>query len=307
MANFVDIILVSKSRNFFRSIRLSTGLTIVGIIIFALIFISTVVLSIYNIHRAYSSVEFRYQENENKQLLRKLDSLEHYLSLSESKFNQYIVQDIRERTYWQMAYIHPDVWSMGIGGKKYKPINKTVSEHINRKLNEIYETLDILKGKYMLRKSSLVQLYQKQNKEFQLWSHIPSINPIPGRRIGSGFGYRVDPIDKKTIRMHWGVDIGAPKGTLIYATADGVVSYVGWNHGYGLMVDIDHGYGFRTRYAHCSSVCVKVGDVVKRGQAIARVGNTGRTTCPHLHYEVHVSGVKVNPVKYITVAATITD
>ncbi|OPX17812.1 hypothetical protein BXT86_04580 [candidate division WOR-3 bacterium 4484_100] len=307
MGNFIDIILISKRRNFQRNIRLSFGLAVAGVVIFVVLFISTLTLFIYNIQRTYSHFELQQQEVEHEKLLRKLDSLRQYLKYTEDRFNSFIAQDNRERTYWQMAYIHPDIWSMGIGGKKYKPISESISNCINRRLDEIYESLDILKGKCMLRKTSLVQLYQKQQKDFQLWSHIPSINPVPGHRIGSGFGYRVDPIDKKTIRMHWGVDIGAPKGTLIYATADGVVSYVGWNHGYGLMVDIDHGYGFRTRYAHCSSILVKPGDFVKRGQAIARVGATGRTTCSHLHYEVHVSGVKVNPAKYISFASNIID
>ena len=130
---------------------------------------------------------------------------------------------------------------------------------------------------------------------------------MPGRSICSGFGKRVDPIDKKTVKMHWGIDIGAPRGTLIYASADGVVSWTGWNGGYGWTVDIDHGFGFKTRYAHCQTMLVKEGNVVRRGQAIATVGSTGRSISPHLHYEVEVSGMKVNPKHYINHSSVVFD
>jgi murein DD-endopeptidase MepM/ murein hydrolase activator NlpD len=89
--------------------------------------------------------------------------------------------------------------------------------------------------------------------------------------------------------------------------ADGVVSYIGWNGGYGHTLDIDHGFGFRTRYAHCQRILVEKGDFVKRGQIIAKVGNTGRSIAPHLHYEVHVSGVKVNPKPYIDLSSVVID
>ncbi|GAI17727.1 unnamed protein product [marine sediment metagenome] len=107
--------------------------------------------------------------------------------------------------------------------------------------------------------------------------------------------------------MHWGIDIGAPRGTNILASADGVVSYIGWNVGYGHTLDIDHGFGFRTRYAHCQRILVEKGDFVKRGQVIAAVGSTGRSIAPHLHYEVHISGVKVNPKPYIDLSSVVID
>lgn len=107
--------------------------------------------------------------------------------------------------------------------------------------------------------------------------------------------------------MHWGVDIGAPRGTNIHVTADGVVSSASWHSGYGLTVEVNHGFGYKTRYGHCQRILVKKGDVVKRGQVIAAVGNTGRSIAPHLHYEVHVSGVKVNPRSYIDVSNVVFD
>jgi hypothetical protein len=231
--------------------------------------------------------------------MKKLDSLHRELDNLNSQFDVFIEEDDRQRSFWQMAHIHPDIWSMGVGGNKPLNHNGNLSKKTKLILESMYEAIDVLKGKCYLRNVSVRDIQDQISSKHMLWSHIPSINPVPGYTLGSGFGYRRDPINKKILKMHWGVDIGAPRGTNILAAADGKVSHTGWNSGYGLCIDIDHGYGFRTRYAHCNSIIVKEGDIVSRGQVIATVGSTGRTVAPHLHYEVHVSGVKVNPAPYI--------
>ncbi len=116
--------------------------------------------------------------------------------------------------------------------------------------------------------------------------------------ISSGFGSRRDPFTGRQA-FHEGVDIAVWYGTPVLATAEGVVTYAGWRTGYGYTVDIDHGYGFKTRYAHNGEVLVSVGQEVKRGDVIAKSGNSGRSTGPHLHYEVHVNGVPKNPLEFI--------
>lgn len=139
-----------------------------------------------------------------------------------------------------------------------------------------------------------------RNKE-KLLAAIPAIQPVSNRdlnRIASGFGYRVDPVYKDT-RMHKGLDFTAPIGTPIYATADGVVRESGFNTGgYGINVVIYHGYGYETLYAHMVRTKAKVGQRVKRGEVIGYVGNSGKSTGPHCHYEVHRNGVPVDPVYY---------
>lgn len=272
-----------------------------------LIIVSTIILSSYNAKEIFAEFNTRKSQQENDLLLSKLDSLSNVITETQKSFNEHIAQDNRQRTYWQMAYVHPDIWSMGIGGSDVRLPEEALSDRANGILNQVYESLDVLKGKCELRKTSLTDIDRNVEKKLYLWSHIPSINPVPGRHLGSGFGYRVDPIDKRTIKMHWGVDIGAPVGTDILAAADGVISYTGWNRGYGLCIDVDHGFGFKTRYAHCNCILVKVGDLVKRGDVIAEVGATGRVTCSHLHYEVHVSGVKVDPKPYIDVTSVVVD
>jgi murein DD-endopeptidase MepM/ murein hydrolase activator NlpD len=139
-----------------------------------------------------------------------------------------------------------------------------------------------------------------RNKE-KLLAAIPAIQPVSNRdlnRIASGFGYRVDPVYKDT-RMHKGLDFTAPIGTPIYATADGVVRESGFNTGgYGINVVIYHGYGYETLYAHMVRTKAKVGQRVKRGEVIGYVGNSGKSTGPHCHYEVHRNGIPVDPVYY---------
>ena len=128
---------------------------------------------------------------------------------------------------------------------------------------------------------------------------VPSAKPIrTSVAFTSGFGVRSDPF-RGGAAMHAGIDLAGPIGTPIYATADGVVARGEWANGYGNLVEIDHGRGIATRYGHLSAILVHAGDRVKRGQVIARMGSTGRSTGSHLHYEVRLDGHAVNPVPYL--------
>ncbi|WP_298674595.1 M23 family metallopeptidase [uncultured Sphingomonas sp.] len=128
---------------------------------------------------------------------------------------------------------------------------------------------------------------------------IPSVQPVEHLNFSSNFGVRSDPF-RRTAAMHAGVDIPGPVGTPIYATADGVVSHADRLGGYGNMIEIDHGKGIATRYGHLSKILVSDNMRVKRGQLIALMGSTGRSTGPHLHYEVRIDGHAVNPVPFLT-------
>ena len=147
----------------------------------------------------------------------------------------------------------------------------------------------------------LNSVFAKQQDRLFFWSSLPSIWPTRGwvtstfgdlrsfRRIARGYSGR----------LHEGIDIAGPYGTPIMASGDGIVTYTGYRSGYGNMVMVDHGNGISTVYAHCSAVFVEEGKRVNRGMIIAAIGNTGRSTGPHLHYEIHVDGVPVNPLNYI--------
>ncbi len=195
--------------------------------------------------------------------------------------------------------ISDDIRKAGTGGvDKY-----TALEQLSRgeNLAELHTKLDNMSAQYKVQEDSYNKLIKMAKNKSAMLASIPAIQPIPNknlRRIASGFGYRVDPI-YKTRKMHKGMDFTAPRGTKIYATGDAVVKTVKharW--GYGSHILLDHGYGYTTLYGHMSRTKVKQGQKVKRGQLIGLVGSTGKSTGPHLHYEVRKNGTAVNPVGY---------
>ncbi len=167
--------------------------------------------------------------------------------------------------------------------------------------NRDYAMLSIRVDKIMtesnLREQGVLELWESLSERQSLMNAMPSVRPVNGW-FTSKFGYRLSPFSGLPM-MHNGADIAATPGAPVYAPADGVVSYVGYDSGYGNLVSIDHGYGVVTRYGHNSRVYVKVGQKIKRRDIIAAVGNTGRSTGPHLHYEIRVSGVPVDPQNYV--------
>jgi murein DD-endopeptidase MepM/ murein hydrolase activator NlpD len=134
---------------------------------------------------------------------------------------------------------------------------------------------------------------------------VPSSKPVSTATYTSGYGVRSDPF-RGAAAMHAGIDLAAPSGTPIYATADGVVDRAEWSGGYGNLVEIDHGKGLQTRFGHLSRILVHPGDRVTRGQVIALMGSTGRSTGSHLHYEVRIDGHAVNPVPFLQSADYVT-
>lgn len=156
-----------------------------------------------------------------------------------------------------------------------------------------------LRMAYQLKSFNAIENMVK-NKE-KLIAAIPSIQPISNRnlnRVASGFGYRIDPIYKDR-RLHAGLDFTAPIGTPIYAAADGVIKDAGFNTGgYGNRVVVNHGFGYETLYAHMVRIKARVGTRVKRGEVIGYVGSTGKSTGPHLHYEVHKNGTQLDPIYF---------
>lgn len=188
---------------------------------------------------------------------------------------------------------------MGTGGSdKYSYLDGYSNSELLKRTSEKMDNLEQRLHGQSLSFKELLEL--AKNKEKML-SSIPAIQPVSNKelkRMASGFGYRIDPI-YKTRRMHTGMDFTANVGTEVYVTGDGIVESLevsGW--GYGRCIVINHGYGYKTRYAHLSAFKVRQGQKVKRGELIGLVGNTGKSTGPHLHYEVEKGGTKVNPVHY---------
>jgi murein DD-endopeptidase MepM/ murein hydrolase activator NlpD len=162
---------------------------------------------------------------------------------------------------------------------------------------DLSETIASLSDKLQERENSLSELVDMLEEQRLLYLSTPSVMPVNGW-ISSKFGYRISPFTNRKV-FHEGIDIAAMYGAEVKATANGLVIFAGYKPGYGNLVTIDHGFGFVTRYAHNSKILVKVGDKVSKGDVIAKVGNSGKSTGPHCHYEVLVNGVPVNPVKFI--------
>ncbi len=170
-------------------------------------------------------------------------------------------------------------------------------DEVNREFNEIQLRIDEVRRQIDLRRESQEEIQGILNDQRSLLAAKPSAWPVKGW-LTSTFGMRRDPFNGKR-KMHEGLDIAARTGTAVIATADGIVSSVKTEPGYGKVVTVDHGYGYRTIYGHNSRIYVKVGQRVRRGDRIAAVGNTGRSTGSHVHYEVRLNGVPVNPHKYL--------
>lgn len=163
--------------------------------------------------------------------------------------------------------------------------------------DEFEKYIDDLQDNAQTRLASYQEIAWYYANQVEGSASTPSIRPSSAR-ISSGFGYRRDPFGRPTGRMHKGVDFAGKPDSPILATANGVVRHTGWVNGYGQAVLIDHGLGYSTLYAHATGIKVKEGDIVKRGQQIAFMGTTGKSTGTHLHYEVWKDGQPVNPQHY---------
>lgn len=162
------------------------------------------------------------------------------------------------------------------------------------------QKMDMLNRQLYIQSKSFDEVVDLCKDHDEMLRCIPAIQPVSNKNLkqtASGYGMRIDPI-YKTAKFHSGMDFSANIGTPVYATGNGVVKKAGWQSGYGKIIIINHGFGYETWYAHLNDYDVRVGQRVVRGEVIGEVGNTGKSTGPHLHYEVHVKGKVVNPVNY---------
>lgn len=255
----------------------------------------------------------RYFPSPNERALqREVEQLQSELQLAGENFDALgnVLNKIQERDAYAhrmlfgMDPIDQGVWEGGIGGhdkyKDYRQFRNSGDDIIALK-----EKVDKLKMQMDIQSKSLDTIVNNAKSKEEMFTSIPSIKPVRSDKLArelkllSGFGYRIHPI-YKVPKMHAGIDFTAPRGTPIQATGNGKVVMAGYGSGYGKRVMIDHGYGYKTIYGHMDRIDVKVGDVVKRGQAIGIVGSTGVSTAPHCHYEVVYKGNKIDPIQFVT-------
>jgi len=188
---------------------------------------------------------------------------------------------------------------MGMGGPSPSDVREKLRAEKDEKglVQQMKTDIERLKSEATSQEESLSELEKLLQTKKEVLIHTPSIWPVQGW-VTSGFGFRTNPFTGLT-QMHEGLDISNRVGIPITATADGIISDVGSDWAHGRILVISHGFGMITRYSHLNKVLVRVGQKVKRGDKIAEVGTSGKTTGPHLHYEVRLNGIPVNPMRYI--------
>jgi len=240
----------------------------------------------------------------NRQLQVRLDEMKSKIQDIQAKVQSIEKNDEDLRVFADLPQIDPDVRQLGVGGTvdaAYEDLT-AVPKNEREQAIQVQRVLDNLAKRVELALKSRQEIIAKFQQDQNKFKHTPSIRPVPNARVTSRFEYRLDPFTDKP-KFHEGWDFSAPRGTNVLATADGKVVEVRNrytpNRGYGKQVIIDHGYGIMTRYAHLDKILVKPGQRVTRYTVIGKVGDTGRSTAPHLHYEVMYHGKKVDPKNYI--------
>jgi hypothetical protein len=264
----------------------------------AIFFASTILLSVFSLF--FELPVEKKLKRENKQLLTKYAMLNKQLDEFAVVLNN--IQDRDDNIYRVIFETNPipeAIRKAGFGGiDRYRELEGFDNEEI---VIETTKKMDLIKSQLYVQTKSYEEVINLAARKEEMWASIPAIQPIADKdvtRFASGFGYRIHPI-YKTKKMHSGVDLTAPIGTKIYATGNGTVMKASLSRGgYGKRIIIDHGYGYKTLYGHLNKILVKEGQKIKRGDLIGEVGSTGRSTAPHLHYEVRKDNRAQDPINF---------
>ena len=269
------------------------------LVLVAALTLSAGVLTVLNMY--YPTPKEAFLTAQQEELLAKWYLLETESADLTKKLESLWISDEEIRRILELDSLPMEIRAAGIGGAEdisYLMKKKVVLE---RRISEIYKEVESLKAKLAIQSASLDTLMQYANAREEFWAAIPAIQPVENkdlRRLSTIFGMRLHPIYGKYL-PHRGFDFMGKVGVPIYATGDGKVRLARMTYGgFGNLVEIDHGYGYRTRYAHLDTFNVRPGEEVKRGQIIGFMGNTGRSAGPHLHYEVLKDGTQVNPIGF---------
>ena len=244
-------------------------------------------------------------ERENEVLKQEIARLGSKVSEFEGEMAEHVEFEERMRILADLEPMDDDIWKVGVGGPELTS-HPEAPYPFGDEVASINQDVDRLLRQIKLQRHSFSEIMKRLKDKAEELKFIPSIRPVDGGYISSGFGRRRDPFTGRICR-HEGLDFSARKGSKIYATADGTVKQSNYERGYGYTVEIDHGNGIITRYAHNAKLLVKKGQKVERGDVIAYLGNSGRSTAPHLHYEVRVNGAPENPLKYILPSNVVVD
>jgi murein DD-endopeptidase MepM/ murein hydrolase activator NlpD len=236
--------------------------------------------------------------NENGILKEKLADIVSLYGDLNKELDSLVTQNEELRIAANLPPISEEERLLGFGGGSFDNSLEFLNSPNSIEIKKAAEFTEELTRKIYFEKSNYNEIANKLNQNKEFYSSIPALKPCYGSFAYHGFGMRMHPILNK-VRMHEGIDIITDIGTKVIASGKGKVVFAGYKGSFGLIVEIDHGFGYRTLYAHLSRSTVKDGETVKRGDQIALTGNTGLSTGPHLHYEVEHNGIKQDPVKFI--------
>ncbi len=251
---------------------------------------------------ATARMEAHRLAEENRALQDEITAIESRVVGLESSLDQLTEQDARYRVLAGLNAIDDEVLQVGVGGPglprpESNPLWQYDRDAGERTFAVSYDIL-ALQRRARLLSESIAEASDSLSAHHELLQSTPSILPTNGTLSSRFSASRYHPIHHKEL-PHPGVDISAPKGTPIFAAAKGRVTYAGWRSGYGNTIEIDHGFGYMTRYGHASELLVKSGQSVERGVVIGQVGRTGFATNTHVHYEIWVGGEAQNPMNYV--------
>lgn len=253
----------------------------------------------------YHNVRLENLKKENELLVSQLENMGSMATVLNKKMRYLEKENEDLRIFADMPALDMDMQEVGIGGavdNQMAVASTMLPNAVGTQVADIRNLLDQIERRMYLYEDNREEIEKNLLARDEKLKHTPSIRPVKEGRISEKYGYRIDPFTDVQ-RHHNGIDVAAPTGSQVYASAAGVVvmakSSYRVGQGYGKEVIIDHGDGVRTRYAHLSKVLVKKGQTVKRWEVVGLVGETGRSTGPHLHYEVMMSGKPVNPFSFI--------
>jgi murein DD-endopeptidase MepM/ murein hydrolase activator NlpD len=279
---------------FFKTKLLGSGVVLGACIVGLLLLInhlSNDVLGIGYDRISALATENRFLKDQIRGLSQQMAGIEKTLDRLAAKGN-----DLRIAT--DLTALDEDTRTAAVGGIPEPAMNAFLTGEAATILSDAQKMIEKLSREVKLQQTSYEEITHRMEHNKEFFAHLPAVKPMAGPYSVHGFGMRVHPV-LGVYRMHTGVDIIGDVGNSIYAAGDGTVRFAGRTQGgYGVVVEINHGYGYSTLYAHCSSVLVRPGRVVKRGELIAKSGRSGLVSGPHLHYEVRRNGTRLNPVDY---------
>jgi murein DD-endopeptidase MepM/ murein hydrolase activator NlpD len=289
-----SVLLIPQQKGRIREINISPHVLVLVLVGVALVLSSSLFFSLTAASRVVDKFKLSRLEKKNELLQAKLDDMNSTISSLRGQMAELIQKEEQVRMVFGLPEVDAQIRELGVGGPMPDKSADTDAD-----LEQLYlaETqLDKLLRQARFEKDNFEGIYSSLSERKRTLDRSPSIRPSTGY-LSCGFGMRVDPFTGRRV-LHRGVDLAADIGTPVYVTADGVVNKVRRDVGLGKLVEINHGYGYKTVYAHLSRISVKRGQHLTRGQIIGAVGNTGYSTGPHLHYEVHYQGRARNPLKY---------